>query len=107
MGGSTLANIIAETMRHGCIAVCGLAGGHSLETTVFPFILRGVVLYGIDSNTADPEKREVAWARLAEAVQSGAFSGVDETICLADVIPYSEKIVRGETRGRIVVDVNA
>ena len=51
--------------------------------------------------------REVAWARLAEAVRDGAFSGVDETISLADVIPYSEKIVRGETRGRVIVDVNA
>ena len=107
VGGSTLAHIIAETMRHGCIAACGLAGGHKLDTTVFPFILRGVVLYGIDSNTAPPGKREAAWERLAEAVQGGAFVGVDETISLADVIPYSEKIVRGETRGRVIVDVRA
>ena len=107
VGGSTLAHIISQTMRHGCIAVCGLAGGHTLDTTVFPFILRGIVLYGIDSNTALPEKREAAWARLAEAVDDGAFAGVDETISLADVIPYSEKIVRGETRGRVIVDVRA
>ena len=107
VGGSTLAHIIAETMRHGCIAACGLAGGHALDTTVFPFILRGVVLYGIDSNTAPSEKREAAWARLAEAVGDGAFAGVDETISLADVIPYSKKIVRGETRGRVIVDVRA
>ena len=107
VGGSTLANIISQTMRHGCIAACGLAGGHELDTTVFPFILRGVVLYGIDSNTAPPEKREAAWVRLAEAVRGGAFEGVDETVSLADVIPYSEKIVRGETQGRVIVDVRA
>ena len=107
VGGSTLANIISQTMRHGCIAACGLAGGHQLDTTVFPFILRGIVLYGIDSNTAPPEKRETAWARLAEAVDDGAFAGVDETISLAEVILYSEKIVRGETRGRVIVDVRA
>ena len=107
VGGSTLAHIIAETMRHGCIAACGLAGGHELDTTVFPFILRGVVLYGIDSNTALPEKREAAWVRLAEAVRGGAFASVGETISLAAVIPYSEKIVRGETRGRVIVDVRA
>ena len=105
VGGSTLTNIIAHTIRHGCIAACGLAGGYELNTTVFPFILRGVVLYGIDSNPADPEKREAAWARLADAVRGGAFSGVDETVSLADVIPYSDQIVRGETRGRVIVDV--
>ncbi len=105
VGGTTLANIIAHTMRHGCVAACGLAGGHQLDTTVFPFILRGIVLYGIDSNTADPPKREVAWARLAEAVQGGAFVGVEQVIGLDDVMAYSEKIVRGETRGRVVVDV--
>ncbi len=107
VGGSTLAHLIAETKAHGCIAACGLAGGHQLDTTVFPFILRGVVLYGIDSNTASLEKREVAWARLAEAVAAGAFDGVEEVISLGDVVPYSEKIVRGETRGRVVVDVHA
>ncbi|MDX1438960.1 MAG: MDR family oxidoreductase [Rubricoccaceae bacterium] len=106
VGGSTLANIIAHTMRHGCVAACGLAASHKLETTVFPFILRGVVLYGIDSNTADPEKRELAWGRLAEAVGHGAFSGVEEVIGLDDVIAYSDKIVRGETRGRVVVDLS-
>lgn len=107
VGGSTLAHIISETMAHGCVAACGLAGGHQLDTTVFPFILRGVILYGIDSNTAPLEKRAAAWARLAEVVSAGAFDGVEEVIGLEEVIPYSEKIVRGETRGRVVVDVNA
>lgn len=107
VGGSTLANIIAHTMRHGCIAACGLAGGHKLDTTVFPFILRGVVLYGIDSNTADLSSREVGWARLADAIQGGAFVGVEEVIGLDDVIAFSEKIVKGETRGRVVVKVGA
>ena len=88
VGGSTLANIIAHTMRHGCIASCGLAGGHQLDTTVFPFILRGIVLYGIDSNTADPPKRQVAWARLVEATQAGAFAGVEEVIGLDDVTSF-------------------
>lgn len=105
VGGSTLANIIAHTMRHGCVAACGLAGGHKLDTTVFPFILRGVMLYGIDSNTADPPKRELAWARIAEAVRDGAFSGVEEIISLDQVIEYSDKIVRGDTRGRVVVNL--
>jgi acrylyl-CoA reductase (NADPH) len=107
VGGDTLAAILSQTARHGCVAACGLAGSHSLNTTVFPFILRGVVLYGIDSNTAAPERREAAWARLAGAVRDGAFEGVETTIGLGDVIPWSERIVRGETVGRVVVDVRA
>lgn len=106
VGGTTLSNIIAHAMRHGCVAACGLAASHKLDTTVFPFILRGVVLYGIDSNTADTEKRVKAWERLADAVQAGAFADVEEVIGLDDVITYSEKIVRGETRGRVVVDLS-
>ena len=107
VGGTTLASILATTKRHGCVAACGLAGGHALQTTVFPFILRGVVLYGIDSNTAPHAKREAAWARLAEAVNEGAFKEVETVIGLSEVIKYSEKITRGETRGRVIVDVNA
>jgi len=107
VGGDTLAAILSQTKRHGCVAACGLAGSHALNTTVFPFILRGVVLYGIDSNTAPPERRERAWARLAEAVRAGAFAGIETTIPLSEVVPYSEKIVRGETVGRVVVDVKA
>jgi len=105
VGGDTLEALLSQTKRHGCVAVCGLAGSHTLDTTVFPFILRGVVLYGIDSNTATHERREEAWARLAEAVRAGAFEGVGTTISLEEVVPYSEKIVRGETVGRVVVDV--
>src|SRR5690606_27827811 len=86
VGGDTLAAILSQTKRHGCVAACGLAGSHALNTTVFPFILRGVVLYGIDSNTAPPERRERAWARLAEAVRAGAFAGIETTIPLSEVV---------------------
>ncbi|MDX1420382.1 MAG: MDR family oxidoreductase [Rubricoccaceae bacterium] len=107
VGGDTLEAILSQTRRHGCVAACGLAGSHTLDTTVFPFILRGVVLYGVDSNTAPRARREQAWSRLAAAVRDGAFAGVETTIPLEEVIPYSEKIVRGETVGRVVVDVKA
>lgn len=105
VGGATLAAILSQTDRHGCVAACGLAGGAELHTTVFPFILRGVVLHGIDSNTATAERREEAWVRLAEAVRAGAFEGIETTIGLQEVIPWSAKIVAGETVGRVVVDV--
>lgn len=104
VGGTTLATLVATAKRHGCITACGLAGGHDLDTTVFPFILRGVVLHGIDSNTAPPELRERAWARLAEAIASGALAAVQKTVIGLDEVPaWSEKIVAGQTQGRVVI----
>lgn len=108
VGGTTLATLVATARRHGCIAACGLAGGPSLKTTVFPFILRGVTLAGIDSNTAPAALRERAWARLADAVAAGHLDAVEQTtIPLEDVPTWAEKIVTGDTVGRVVVDLHA
>ncbi|HYE94906.1 MAG TPA: MDR family oxidoreductase [Rubricoccaceae bacterium] len=105
VGGSTLATLIATMRRHGVIAACGNAGGAKVETTVYPFILRGVVLYGVDSNTADPPRRVEAWQRLADALP--ALDPVETTtIGLADLPEWCERITRGATTGRVVVDVN-
>ena len=106
VGGATLATLLATTQRRGAVAACGLAGGATLATSVFPFILRGVTLAGIDSNTSPRAEREAAWARLAAAVEEGALDALDvTTIGLADVPAWSDKIVRGQTVGRVVVDV--
>jgi acrylyl-CoA reductase (NADPH) len=107
VGGPTLASLIAQTQRHGSIASYGLAQSHELHTTVFPFILRGINLLGIDSNTCPPERRAEAWQRLDTVLSSDTLDAVQQTIGLGEVIDYSEKITRGETQGRIVVDVNA
>lgn len=108
VGGTTLASLLATTKRHGCVAACGLAGGAALETTVFPFILRGVTLAGIDSNTAPPSLRDEAWGRLADAVGRGALGAVERTvIALEDVPAWAGRIVDGDTVGRVVVDVRA
>ena len=108
VGGTTLASLLATTRRHGCVAACGLAGGAALKTTVFPFILRGVTLAGIDSNTAPPSLRDEAWARLADAVGRGALAQVERTVIgLADVPAWAGRIVDGDTVGRVVVDVRA
>ncbi len=108
VGGDTLAAILSTLDRHGCVAVCGNAGGHQLNTTVFPFILRGVSLLGIDSNTASYERRCEVWKRLVGDLPKPA-----QDLILADVIPLdqvpalSEEMLKGRIRGRIVVDVNA
>ena len=108
VGGAPLARILATTNRHGVVAACGNAASPDLATTVFPFILRGVTLAGIDSNTATPESRAKAWALLADADRAGAFDGlVTTTIGLGDVPDWAARIVRGETVGRVVVDTRA
>lgn len=107
VGGPTLAALIAQTKRHGSIAAYGLAQSAELHTTVFPFILRGVNLLGIDSNTCPPPRRERAWQRLAEILNADDLAAMGQTIGLGEVIDYSERITEGETVGRLVVDVNA
>ena len=107
VGGPTLDALLSQADRHGAVASCGLAQSHELNTTVFPFILRGVGLLGIDSNTCPRPRRERAWARLAELLTAEDLDAMSTTIPLEEVIPYSEKILKGETHGRIVVDVNA
>ena len=108
VGGQTLATIISELERHASVASFGNAGGHELHTTVFPFILRGVNLLGIDSNTCPNDRRRVAWQRLADLLTDAHFERLlNRTISLEEVPAASAEITRGEVRGRIVVDVNA
>lgn len=107
VGGTTLAALISQMDRHASVAVCGLAGGAELHTTVLPFILRGVNLLGIDSNTCPRALREHAWRRLALTVPREKLHRLTTTISLAEVPQWSERILRGEITGRVVVDVNA
>jgi acrylyl-CoA reductase (NADPH) len=107
VGGPTLAALLAQTQTHGSVAAFGLAQSHELHTTVFPFILRGVNLLGIDSNTCPPERRERAWARLRELLTDADFERLHHaTIGLGELPAWSDRITRGETRGRVVVDVS-
>lgn len=105
VGGDVLASVLAATQRHGAVAACGLAGGSHLHTTVFPFILRGVALLGIDSNTCPQSRRQHAWTRIASDLPKDVLEAMTEVIGLGEVPEWSERITRGETQGRIVVDV--
>ena len=107
VGGKTLAALLSTLGRHGSIAACGLAGGAALETTVFPFILRGVNLLGIDSNTCPAPLRQAAWQRLATDFPKALIAEVTQTIPLDAVPKWSKAILRGEVQGRLVVDVHA
>jgi len=107
VGSHTLANVLAAIQPEGCVAACGLAQGMDLTTTVMPFILRGVTLRGVHSVTVPRPRRLEAWARLAADLDLDQLASMTETIGLDQVFTATEKILAGQVRGRLVVDVNA
>ena len=105
VGSTTLANVLAQTRYGGAVASCGLAGGMDLATTVAPFILRGVSLLGIDSVHCPTERRLEAWRRLALDLDRLKLASMTQTIPLAEVFDAGARILKGETRGRLVVTI--
>ena len=105
VGSTTLANVLATTRYGGTVAACGLAGGMDLPTTVAPFILRGVCLFGIESVIAPVALRQVAWKRLALELDRHKLAQMTEEIDLAGVIAVGKMIVKGGVRGRTVVKI--
>jgi acrylyl-CoA reductase (NADPH) len=106
VGSHTLANACAQTMPGGVVAACGLAQGMDFPSTVAPFILRGVTLAGVNSVYVPSEIRSDAWARLAKTLDLSKLDAMTEEIALADAIVVAPKILAGQVRGRLVVDVN-
>jgi len=108
VGGDTLATLLAQLKRHGSVASFGNAAGHELSSSVFPFILRGVNLLGIDSNTCPVPKRQAAWRRLASILDDEDFEEMTRrTIGLDEVPAACKELINEGIRGRIVVDVQA
>jgi alcohol dehydrogenase/acrylyl-CoA reductase (NADPH) len=106
VGGKTLGMAIAQTHEEGAVAACGLAGGTDLPTTVMPFILRGVKLLGVNSVTCPNPRRVQAWERLAKDLDIAKLDSMTTTEPLSKIVDLGEQILRGETRGRVVIDVN-
>lgn len=107
VGSHTLANVIAQTKRNGCVAMCGLAGGIDLPSSVFPFILRGVILAGIDSVMASMDLRVEAWRRLALDLPKDKIMAISRVEPMSKVPELAQQIIAGKIRGRVVIDVNA
>lgn len=105
-GSHTLANAIAMTRLHGCVAACGLAQGMDLATSVAPFILRGVTLAGIDSVMAPKAKRVVAWDRLARDLDKAKLAALTVTRPISDVLDLAPEIIAGHVRGRVVLEID-
>ena len=107
VGSHTLANACATTKYGGAVAACGLAGGMDFPSTVAPFILRGVTLYGIDSVMAPMALRQQAWALLAKDLDMAKLDSITNEIGMDAVIPTAATLLEGKVRGRVVVNVNA
>jgi len=105
VGSATLANLLTMTRYGGAVAACGLAGGMDLPTSVAPFILRGVCLYGIDSVMCPLERRREAWKRLENDLNGQKLAAITTEIGLAEVIRVAPDILAGKVRGRIVVKI--
>jgi acrylyl-CoA reductase (NADPH) len=105
VGYTILANILAMTKAGGAVAACGNAAGMDFPASVAPFILRGVSLLGINSVTLPTTLREEAWARLAATVDRETLAAMTTNVRLADVPDVARRIVAGEVRGRVVVEI--
>ena len=106
VGSQILVNVLAATKSLGTVAVCGLAAGPDLPGTVLPFILRGVRIWGIDSVFCPAERRAQAWARLATDLPLDKLDALTQIKAMADVPAVTADILKGQVRGRTVIDVN-
>jgi acrylyl-CoA reductase (NADPH) len=107
VGGTTLARVLTHMAYRCSVAAVGLAGGNRLETTVLPFLLRGVNLLGIDSAMCPVERRKQVWARLARDIPLAELDKITTVAPLADLPRLAGEILAGRVRGRVVIDVNA
>ena len=105
VGSATLANLLSMTRYGGAVAACGLAGGMDLPTSVAPFILRGVCLYGIDSVMCPLPRRQEAWKRLENDLDRQKLAAMTREIGLSEVPAAAASILAGQVRGRVVVKI--
>lgn len=107
VGGDMLARILGQMKYGGSVASVGLAGGAGLPATVIPFLLRGVNLLGIDSVHCPTEKRIAVWRRVATDLPMEKLEAMIVPATLNDLPKLGSDILRGQVKGRVVVDVNA
>ena len=106
VSGVMFAKALAQLKYGGAAAVCGLAAGPAFPGSILPFILRGVSVYGIDSVMLPKAPREEAWRRLGSDLPLDRLDSTVSEAGLGDLMALAPKILKGEIRGRVVVDVN-
>ena len=106
VGGESLTKILAQTKPTGIVAACGNAGGIKLNTSVMPFIIRGVKLWGVDSSASTIKRREFVWNEAKNLVDFDKLKNLTKEHSLEDLIKIYPKMLKGEIFGRIVVNPN-
>lgn len=107
VGGDMLARVLGQMKYGGSVSAVGLAGGAGLPTTVIPFLLRGVNLLGIDSVMQPYDNRLRAWERIAKDLPMDKLEAMIHLATLSDLPALGKDILKGQVKGRVVVDVNA
>jgi acrylyl-CoA reductase (NADPH) len=106
VSGVMFTRALAQVKYDGAAAVCGLAGGAAFPGSILPFILRNITVYGIDSVMLPRGPREEAWRRLGTDLPLEKLDSTVNEAGLSDLMALAPKILKGEIRGRVVVDVN-
>ncbi|MHA7867115.1 MAG: acryloyl-CoA reductase [Salipiger thiooxidans] len=106
VGGAMLARVLGQMIYGGSVAAVGLAGGAQLPATVIPFLLRGVNLLGIDSVMQPFDNRLRAWRRVARDLPMDRLEAMIRPAVLGDLPALGADILKGQVKGRVVVDVN-
>jgi len=103
VGGNTLATLMKACGKNGSIAVCGLVSSHELNTTVYPFLLNGINLIGVESAETSIDVRLKLWEKLNSIWKPGHLNDISKLISLDELDDQIELILKGKTRGRVVV----
>jgi acrylyl-CoA reductase (NADPH) len=106
VGGNVLSNVISQTKPTGIVAACGNAGGIKLNTSVMPFIIRGIKLWGIDSVTISKKRREFIWSQVNNFVDFKALTKEIKIVSLEELLNIFPNMLDGKTYGRTIVDLN-
>jgi len=106
VGGNILAHVISQTKHSGIVAACGNAAGIKLNTTVMPFILRGIKLWGIDSIQVSMKRREFVWSQVSNLIDFNILNETVKIVSMNELLEVFPKMLKGQTSGRILVDVN-
>ncbi len=106
VGGKILANAIVQTKPNGIVAVCGNANNNELNTSVIPFMLRGIKLWGMDSANCSIKRREFIWGEASKLIDFDLLEKSILTVGLEELLETYPKILKGEISGRVLVDLN-
>jgi len=106
VGGKILAKAISHTRPNGIVAACGLAADYKLHTTVMPFIIRGVKLWGIDSVMIGKKRREFIWSQVSDLIDFKFLEKYTKIVNLEELLNIFPNILKGEISGRVLVDLN-